>query len=616
MSKLFLDLSTMKKLKAGKDHTVFEHKDGHQIHVKNSALSPKMRGEMEKLTSGGKINKQSNPKLEESKKQPLKFAQGGSTDDVPEPNQKNAQGFVNGFNKSGWEPSTWINNIKQGISGSSDDSSSPSPSPTPMAEGGDPIKIDLAQATANQDVPAPAQDAAVPEDQPYQMGTVADPTSGLPDKDSSDTIPIAAQVSASPESAPLPDNGSAGPAIQPSAPKAPQANTIPQNPTDNITSGISRGIGEERQGIEQEAAAKGQMSQDTAQALQEGQAAKNQNDVTFRDQLQGLTTERQNIINDIQAKHIDPNQLISQMDVPQKIATGIGLILGGIGGGLTHQENPALKYLNNQIDRNINAQQAELGKKENLLSANYRQFGNLEQARDFTRVNHNDLIKNMVDQAAAKAGTPMAQAEALKLKGQLDQNSGMLMAKVGAMSTLNHPNAGVGDINSALQTLRVVDPEKAKEAESRLIPNVGMSSVPLDQATRAKIVERNTLDNNINQLIAFQKKYGGTLEGITDPQVRAQGEALSRQVQDQYRRGNDQGVFKPAEAAFVNGVIADNPSSLFSKFTKLPGYKSASAINQGNLKELYGSVGMRPFNINPVQQPQRRFIPGSFKPRR
>jgi len=52
--------------------------------------------------------------------------------------------------------------------------------------------------------------------------------------------------------------------------------------------------------------------------------------------------------------------------------------------------------LNRQIDRDIDAQKATLGRKESLLSANMRQFGNLHDATQMTKVMQTDIVSNQL----------------------------------------------------------------------------------------------------------------------------------------------------------------------------------------------------------------------------
>ncbi len=130
--------------------------------------------------------------------------------------------------------------------------------------------------------------------------------------------------------------------------------------------------------------------------------------------------EIQSVVDDIKNSHIDPNRYLSSMDTGNKLATGIGLILGGIGGGGTH--NMALDFLNKQIDRDIEGQKADVGRKENLVSLYSKMLGN---ERDGATMASNALAHITGDQimaAAAKSGDPAAQARAEIAKGQLIQS--------------------------------------------------------------------------------------------------------------------------------------------------------------------------------------------------
>lgn len=555
MSKLFLNFSNMKKLKETKDSTIFEHKDGHQIHVKNSALTPKMREEMQKLALGKKGKEEAVKKQDEMQK----FADGGPAAPLDiEPVQQDA-------------PAPPV--VDQNIA------------PVSNAPGA-PLEVEAINPADMEEQPNPAPNEAA--------GT---PVSQDPTRQ--------------------PASQDAGPANQPATPAV-----QPQTPTPGgmVQSAMQRGISEVGAGIQQEAAAKTQIAKDTAAALQNGQIDKETSDMGYQQLQQSLLNERQSILKEMNEHQIHPDQFWADKSVPAKITSAIGLILGGIGGGLTHQGNPAMDFINKQIDRNIAAQQSGMDQRKNMLSANLAQFGNIDHAREFNRVLHNDQIANMIQSAAAKSGGQLAQSEAQKAIGQLHQDSAFRMAQIGAEQTINGngrpSNTTEGDVNSAISTLRMVSPDKAKEAETRLLPGIGTTRVPLDASTRSTIVERNTLDKNISDLISFQKQYGGTLEGIADPSIRKYGQALALQVQDAYRRGNQQGVFKPAEAAFVNGVIGDEPSSLFSKFSKAPGYRAAAQINKGNLNQIYSSVGLQPFQSKQqtVQQQSQTPIP-RFKAR-
>lgn len=172
-------------------------------------------------------------------------------------------------------------------------------------------------------------------------------------------------------------------------------------------------------GINAEAAAQGQKGQQETQALQQALPQMQKNLQTFEQQTAKLNQEREGLMQDYQNGHVDPNHLYASMSTAGKFATGIGLILGGMGGGLTHQENPALKFLSQQIDRDIDAQKANLGKTKSLLDANMQQFGNLRDATSATRIMMGDIVSNQLAQAAAQSQDPIAKARAQQAIAQI-----------------------------------------------------------------------------------------------------------------------------------------------------------------------------------------------------
>lgn len=181
----------------------------------------------------------------------------------------------------------------------------------------------------------------------------------------------------------------------------------------------TKGLKQQQAGIWQQAKAEGdyaRLAQIEAQSQQ--QQLKDMN-TRYQENLGALNQERQALMDDVKNSKIDPMRYLNSRSTGKVIANSIGLILGGIGGGMTHQENPALKFLNAQIDRDIEAQKLELNKKENLLTANYRQYGNLNDAEKMTRAFYQDLYATKLQEAAAKTTDPMAKARAMQAAGQI-----------------------------------------------------------------------------------------------------------------------------------------------------------------------------------------------------
>ncbi len=223
--------------------------------------------------------------------------------------------------------------------------------------------------------------------------------------------------------------------------KAAQAATTPQPPgdpygTQAYSDAYVKGVNEQKQGLTQEATAQQRLGDAEAQRLQTAQENEKHNLQDYQTHFQNLDTERKNLVQDINDQHINPNHYLGDMGTASKVGTAIGLIAGGLGAGLLGQANPALDFLNKQIDRDIAAQKANLGKSENLLSANMRQFQNQRDATDMTRVMQNDIISNQMKQEAAKATGPLAKARLLQAAGALDQQSAPIMSQIAMRKTL------------------------------------------------------------------------------------------------------------------------------------------------------------------------------------
>jgi len=228
------------------------------------------------------------------------------------------------------------------------------------------------------------------------------------------------------------------------APAPPMMGMAPQ-PQAAMPAGYGKGVGEMKAGIQQEAAAQAELGKQQNAAEVEHQKFLQQAHQDYQSNFQKLNQEYQAVMHDYQNQHINPNHYMENMSSGKKVATAIGLIMSGIGSGLAGQENMAQKYLNDQIQRDVEAQKANLGKTENLLSANLKQFGNMQQATEMTMAMQNGIYASKLRQAAALAMDPMAKARALQQAGQLDAQSAMMMQKVAAAQTqqgiLQNPNA-------------------------------------------------------------------------------------------------------------------------------------------------------------------------------
>jgi len=144
------------------------------------------------------------------------------------------------------------------------------------------------------------------------------------------------------------------------------------------------------------------------------------------------------------------------------VRTGIGLILSGVGAGLTGAPNMAAQFLQRNIDRDIEAQRANLQKKETLLGFMFRKYGNIQDAAQASRSHLLASVAAEVGLAGARAGTQQAAATAKLLQSQLAS------AAVGPMAQIIH-----GQTQDAWQRYQVDFQRWMYEQFFRSMPGMG-----------------------------------------------------------------------------------------------------------------------------------------------
>lgn len=132
----------------------------------------------------------------------------------------------------------------------------------------------------------------------------------------------------------------------------------------------------------------------------------------YRRNYDDLKNEISNVVADIKQGHINPNQYIDNLGTGGKITTAIGLILSGIGSGMSGQQNLAMQFLDKQIDRNIDAQKVNLGQKNTVLSALYHQMGDLHDATQVYKAMEYENYATKLQEMAAKFGGQDAKRQA------------------------------------------------------------------------------------------------------------------------------------------------------------------------------------------------------------
>lgn len=114
-------------------------------------------------------------------------------------------------------------------------------------------------------------------------------------------------------------------------------------------------------------------------------------------------------------------KLFSNMGAVQTIASSIGLLLGGIGAGLTNGPNQVLQNMNDQIAREVEAQKMAREEKFNLYKMHLDRLKDEHQAALQTENNIRMIAQQQFDEAAGRTGIGPAAREQINLARQANQ---------------------------------------------------------------------------------------------------------------------------------------------------------------------------------------------------
>lgn len=328
---------------------------------------------------------------------------------------------------------------------------------------------------AQADADAIAKTQSDAKDQ-ASMDNSSAPDSSLASADYSGQSGSGAQGDSSQSSPATPDSSGASGSWEPQAAQAPQASAAP-GPSPQGANASSSGIPDVAGYVKQgQQAIREQQGVDSALAKANADNAQNDIDARqnvlsgFKQNTQDFMNQQKQFMQDYAAGKIDPKHYVENMDSSQKAGTAIGLFLGGFGSAFTHQGNPALDFLNKQIDRDIDAQKADMGKRKTLLEANQQLYHDNVMAEGATRAQLNDIYSHQVQLAAAKLGTPQAKAKADAAIAQWGiQNQGILQQNALRATALHAMQSGGQGLDAiTLSQAGLIPAEDAKKEQSSI----------------------------------------------------------------------------------------------------------------------------------------------------
>lgn len=529
MSKIALDLKQFKHLHSTPDMTTLQHKDGHTLTIAHKALSPEAQSQLSSLSKVGPAA-QTPDQAAQSRDQ--KMAEGGEVESPAKPEgptldykQIKKEYKDKNFSKpgatkmdyTGFREETKEKNRKKFANGG-DVPQALAPTPdapqdAPQVDtsidlhpdldklkqqdyqqhvdalnkafpGYDPDSIDkmavhamsLDNKSRDNDQKQYAQDNAQKAQQDQQFAQQKQQLTGIQSQSGPASTP---QAGGSP-SVPPPAN----------MPSDMQSDSQPQ---DNIFGdraygqAMQKGLNQQEVGAVNEQAAQGALGTKQAGLEGEYQQTAQRAQEAYQTNMTQLMNEGKSIQQDIANGHLDPNHYINSMSTGGHIATGIGLLLSGLGSGIAGQPNMMMDYLTKQIDRDIDAQKTELGKKQNLLSNNIAQMGNLRAGTELTRLQNQEILQARLKQAADESQDPMAKSRALQLVGQIEMKKAEAAHQLAGTMAMNTALTGGTAVPSAILNRL---PQETRE-RAVTMPN-GTLRVAYDKAGAEKI--RNQIE--------------------------------------------------------------------------------------------------------------------------
>lgn len=398
---MHINLSKFKKVKSDQHSTTLRHQDGHEIKIAHQALSPKMRGQLQSIEAIEQPKETKRSAQAEMK--PVKMADGG---EVEAEDKSDINSAVENAADAAKQAPVVINVGQPAI---------------PPAGVGAPTGLPQEVAAA------PAQDGP--------MGAPSAPDkapSSAPDPQAAAQL---AAAQAAPQGLAEGRSPSGDPAQASAQGLAPQAANQDPYGTATQQGAYEQGLKERKTGIFGEADAIAKSAKAQQEALDKAADMQMTAQQIYQKHYSELEQERSALQEDLKNQHIDPDHYFHSMDVPQKISTAIGLILGGFGAA-SSGKNMAVEYLQKQIENDIGAQKANLGKTESLLNANMKQFGNLKDATDMTRVMQMDMVSNQLKRAALTSTDMQAKAKALQAAGELDMQAAPIVGQMAMRKSL------------------------------------------------------------------------------------------------------------------------------------------------------------------------------------
>jgi hypothetical protein len=381
------------------------------------------------------------------------------------------------------------------------------------------------------------------EDLPLHMdegGDTGDAPTQAPDNFESAANPTNANMEGDVPNSPLMNDSTSNSDVAQNSPSPASIGTptaMPQDPSGLGNLSLGDVYGKELKGIHQQTAAQSGLAQNQMQIEQDQQKAMQAAQDNWVKTSTPMLADVSAALDDAKKGHIDPSHYLENMGTGQKIATAIGLLFGGFTGGYNRTGvNPAAQWLEGQINRDVEAQRVNLAQKNNIFTAYLEKYKNAAVADQMARATQYGIYASKVREAAAKAGTPLAQAQGNILAAELEGKMIPLVQNGHLIQQFSAFNGGAGggagseaQFKVALNAAQRLNPEMYKDQQSKYVPSIGVASHPVEQGDREAFVKLDSLIPLIQKAQNIRADAGRI--GFLDPTKAAEADATKAALQ-------------------------------------------------------------------------------------
>lgn len=283
--------------------------------------------------------------------------------------------------------------------------------------------------------------------------------------------------------------------------------------------------------------------------------------------------------------HINPNHYMESIDTSKKVTTAIGMLIGGMGSGVLRQENPVTKYVNDQINRDIESQVRNVNQKNTVYSSILSQVGNEKRARLLTSAFQNQRYADLINQKAAEINDPIAKQNAALL-------SAPLIAKAkqdrGQASLIGLASQGYGPGMAGILT-----PEQRKD----YVPGQGIAMGNADKYKEDVLPTAKGIVSGVDELLDM----ANTPSNKISPAQRARAKFLATELNGHLSKN----IFSKttrSEIEMLNEINKD-PTKIWSldEGTK-SALKTIRERTISGIQDRSSALGLQPARFNPQIQ--------------